>query len=106
MKIPKEKNTYCKYCRKHTSHKITQAKRKTPGSVHTIAHGQKGRVRKRGQWRGTGNKGRYSRRPVASRKMSGKKTSKKTDFRYTCKTCKKTQVQKKGIRAKKVEFKQ
>jgi len=31
--------------------------------------------------------------------------SKKTDLRYECKECKKTHMQKKGFRAKKVEFK-
>lgn len=106
MKLPKEKNTYCRFCRKHTTQKISIAKRKTPGSVHTQSHGQKGRVRKRGRWRGVGNKGRFSRKPVGSRKMSGKKTSKKTDLRFTCKDCKKTSVQGKGKRTKKVEFKQ
>ncbi|HII65876.1 TPA: hypothetical protein HA295_03825, partial [Candidatus Woesearchaeota archaeon] len=38
-------------------------------------------------------------------KMTGKKATKKTDFRYECKNCKKEHAQKKGIRAKKVEFK-
>jgi len=106
MKLPKEKNTYCKACKKHTSQKISIAKKKTHGSVHTQSHGQKGRAKKRGRCRGIGNKGRYSRKAIGSRKMSGKKTSKKTDLRFTCKTCKKTSLQGKGERAKKVEFKQ
>jgi len=36
--------------------------------------------------------------------MTGKKLSKKTDFRYTCKECKKSVCQKDGFRAKKIEL--
>lgn len=46
--------------------------------------------------------GKYSKPPKP--KMVGKKLSKKTDFRYTCKACGKTHAQSKGIRAKKVEL--
>ena len=106
MKIPKERKTYCLKCKVHTKHKVSQAKRRGHGATHPLAHGQKPRVRARGLWRGTGNMGRYSRPPIASRKRSGKKTSKNTDLRYTCNTCKKTSTQNSGIRAKKVEFKQ
>jgi len=106
MKIPKERSTYCKKCKVHTKHKVSIAKRRGHGATHTMAHGQKPRVRARGLWRGFGNMGRYSRPPIASRKRSGKKQSKKTDLRYTCPTCKKTSTQSKGKRAKKVEFKQ
>ena len=82
------------------------AKRRGHGATHTMAHGQKARVRLRGQWRGFGNMGRFARPPVAKRKMSGKKQSKKTDFRFTCGVCKKTHTGNKGFRAKKVEHKQ
>ena len=51
-----------------------------------------------------GNRGRYSKKAITKFKMTGKKMTKKTDLRFTCKECKKTQVQRKGIRAKKVEF--
>jgi len=104
MKRPKEANRYCKHCKKHTSHKVSEAKRKGMGSVHTQAKGQKKRVRKRGQWRGAGNQGRYSRPAMAARKMTGKKQSKKTDIRYTCKDCKKVSTQKSGFRTKRLEF--
>ena len=106
MKIPKDRKTYCAKCRKHTPHKVTQAKRRGHGATHTMAHGQKSRVRRRGLWKGFGNLGRYSRPAMAKRKRSGKKQSKNTDLRYTCGTCKKTSTQNKGIRAKKVEYKQ
>jgi ribosomal protein L44E len=52
-----------------------------------------------------GNKGRYSRKPVSARKRTGKKATKKTDFRYECNVCKKSQTQRKGVRTKKVEIK-
>jgi ribosomal protein L44E len=61
-------------------------------------------MEKRGLRRGYGNHGKYSRPAIASFKMTGKKMSKKTDLRYTCKGCKKTHVQPEGFRAKKVEF--
>ena len=101
MKIPKKVNRYCKHCRKHTEQTVSQAKKKERGS---LKKGSIGRARKRGLGRGYGNLGRYSKPAIGGWKMTGKKGSKKTDFRYTCKECKKTHMQKKGKRAKKVEF--
>ena len=105
MKLPKLTKRHCPFCKKHTEHKISQAKKRTPGSTHPMSYGSKKRARLRGAARGFGNLGRYSRPAVGKWKMTGKKVSKKTDLRYTCKECKKTHVQKKGIRAKKIEFK-
>ena len=101
MKIPKTVKRYCPYCRKHTEHKVSQTKKKSPSS---LKKGSKYRARKRGLARGTGNLGRYSKPAISKFKMAGKKTSKKTDFRYQCSVCKKTHTQRKGIRAKRVEF--
>jgi len=101
MKIPKTVKRYCPYCRKHTEHKVSQTKKKNPSS---LKKGSKYRARKRGLARGTGNLGRYSKPAISKFKMAGKKTTKKTDFRYQCSVCKKTHTQKKGIRAKRVEF--
>jgi len=81
---------------------VTQSKKKAPSS---LSRGSKYRAKKRGLARGYGNRGRYSRRAVSKWKMSGKKKSKKTDLRYECKVCKKTHMQKKGIRTKRIEFK-
>ncbi len=67
-----------------------------------MSRGSKVRVRARGLRRGFGNLGRYSKPPKP--KMGGKKLSKKTDFRYTCKVCNKTHTQAKGFRAKKIEL--
>ncbi|MBW2993048.1 50S ribosomal protein L44e [Candidatus Woesearchaeota archaeon] len=105
MKIPKIIKRYCPYCKKHTEHKVTLAKKKTPSSAHPMGYGSKKRMRKRGQARGHGNLGRVSKGAVSKWKRYGKKQSKKTDFRYECKKCKKSHTQKKGIRSKRIEFK-
>lgn len=104
MKIPKSIKRHCPYCKKHTEHTVSQSKKKGQGSVHTQSRSSKTRLRLRGSWRGHGNQGRFSRPPIGSRKMSGKKLTKKTDLRYTCKTCGKQHNQSKGKRAKKVEI--
>lgn len=104
MKLPKAIKKYCKYCKKHTEHKVIRAKNKTPGSKHPLSHGSKHRLRLRNQGRGLGNHGRVSRPAVNARKMSGRKQSKKLDLRYSCSVCKKTSVQRKGKRAKKFEI--
>ncbi len=102
MKRPKETMRYCPFCKKHTKHLVSQAKRKAKGSKHPLSVGSKVRTKLRGLWKGTGNLGKYSKPPKP--KMVGKKMTKKTDFRYQCTVCKKTHAQKRGIRAKKVEF--
>jgi large subunit ribosomal protein L44e len=101
MKIPKAIKRYCPYCKQHTEHKVTQAKKKAASS---LTYGSKYRARLRGKARGFGNLGRYSKPAVTKWKMTGKKGTKKTDLRYECATCKKTHVQRAGRRAKRVEF--
>lgn len=78
------------------------AKKKAKSSAHPLSFGSKKKTMMRGEWRGHGNLGKYSKPPKP--KMVGKKLSKKTDFRYTCAICKKTHMQSQGIRAKKVEL--
>ena len=101
MKLPKSLKRYCPYCRKHTEHKVSQSKKKNPSS---LTYGSKVRARKRGKARGTGNRGRYSKPAISKFKMTGRKQTKKTDFRYKCSVCKKSHIQRKGFRAKKIEF--
>ena len=103
MKLPKTVNRYCRKCKKHTSHKIAQSKKKAPSS---LSHGSKIRARRRGRARGSGNLGRYSKPAITKWKMTGKKSTKKTDLRFECTVCKKSSVQRKGFRAKKIEFAQ
>lgn len=102
MKLPKSIKRHCPYCKKHTEHKVSQAKKRKPRSM---TYGSKLRAKRRGSARGIGNRGRYSKPAISKFKMTGKKMSKKTDLRYECKECKKTHMQKKGFRAKKVELK-
>ena len=102
MKIKKTINKYCPKCKKYTPHKVVQAKKKSKGSTHPLSRGSKTRTRKRGEWRGYGNLGRYSKPPKP--KMTGKKLTKKTDLRYVCEECGYTLTQKKGIRTKKLEI--
>jgi large subunit ribosomal protein L44e len=106
MKMTKTLRRLCPYCKKHTEHKVTNQKFKGLNKAHPQSRGSQTRVKKRGQRRGAGNNGRYSRPPIASWKMTGSKTSKKTDLRYQCNDCKKTHGQKSGFRVKKLEFKQ
>ena len=103
MKIPKQKRIYCKHCKKHTIHKVATIKQKTRSTAHPLSRGGKARTRKRGLRRGYGNYGKYSR--PSKPKRSGAKVSKKTNLKFTCEVCKKAQVQRKGIRAKKQEIK-
>lgn len=104
VKKPKQTKKFCKKCKTHTDHKVTESKRKGLNATHHLTRGSKPRVQARGDRRGVGNYGKFSRKAMASRKMSGKKQSKNTDFRYTCGTCKKTWIHGSGVRAKKVEF--
>lgn len=102
MKLPKIIKRHCPYCKKHTEHKVSQSKKRSPSS---LKYGSKVRARKRGLARGHGNRGRYSKPAITKFKRTGKKSTKKTDLRYECKECKKVHVQKKGFRAKRIEFK-
>ncbi|MEK6822718.1 MAG: 50S ribosomal protein L44e [Nanoarchaeota archaeon] len=105
MKLPKTRNTYCPTCKKHSEHRVLQAKRKTPNSAHPMSYGGKMRAKLRGR-RGAGNQGRYSKPPVSKWTMAGRKTSKKVDLRFECVKCKKQHIAGNSWRAKKVEFKQ
>ena len=102
MKVPKKVKRYCKSCKKHTEHSVSTAKKANRGS---LKKGSLPRLEKRGSGKaGHGNKGKFSRKAISAWKRTGAKTSKKTDLRYECKECKKSHVQRKGIRTKRVEF--
>lgn len=99
MKKVKKTRRYCKFCKKHTEQKISLV-----SSGHkrgALKRGGRVRVMKRGGWRGRGSQGRYSRPTVFKRKT---KTTKKTNFLYTCLECKKSTIQKKGIRISKASL--
>ena len=105
MKIPRSVQRLCPFCKKHTEHKVTIQKFKGLNKTHTQTKWSQTRTKKRGRRSGIGNLGRFSRPSIANRKMTGAKTSKKTDLRYTCQECKKTHTQRKGTRTKKAEMK-
>ena len=103
MKIPKTMKRYCKTCKKHTEQKVAQNKKRTASS---LSRGSKYRARLRGRARGSGNLGRYSKPAVTKFKRTGAKVSKKTNLKYICQTCKKTTVQNKGFRTKRLVIEQ
>lgn len=102
MKRPKQTKRHCPFCRKHTDHKVSESKKRARNQARPMSFGSVTRVKARGERRGAGNLGRYS-KPTKP-KMTGKKLSKKTDFRFTCAVCKKSHMQRFGIRAKKIEL--
>src|SRR3989344_2131170 len=100
MKVPKTKNRYCPHCKKSTLHKISNV-----SSGHkrgALKYGSKQRARLRGVARGMGNLGRWS-KPAVTKFKRKSKTTKKTNFMFTCQTCGKSHYQKKGIRASKIQ---
>jgi ribosomal protein L44E len=100
MKKPKRIQRYCPYCNKKTEHKVSNV-----SSGHTrgaMKRGAKERARLRGKNRGYGNLGRYSKPAVAKFKRKTKST-KKTNFMYTCSVCSKSHYQKKGKRSGKIQ---
>jgi len=99
MKKPKKIQRYCPFCRKKTEHKVSEVS--TGHKRGAMKKGAKPRIRKRGGWRGYGNKGRYSRPTTPKRKT---KSTKKTNFLYTCQECKKSHQQKKGKRTGKLQI--
>ena len=100
MKIPKETNRFCPYCNKKTDQKI-----KVIGTGFSRGamrrFGGKARAKLRGIGVGIGNYGKWS-KPAITKNKRKSKTTKKTNFMYTCKVCKKSKYQNKGIRAGKV----
>lgn len=75
------------------------------GRPSTLKKGSKHRMKKRGEGTGFGNQGKLSKGALTKWKRYGKKSTKKTDLRFFCRVCNTGHTQKKGIRAKKVEFK-
>ena len=101
MKIPKVRHTFCPKCRKHTEHKVAEAKKKTRGTAHPMSWGNRLRPYLRGRM-GMGNMGKLSKPPGG--RMFNRKTSKKVDLRLTCNVCKKAHTSGQAWRSRKVEF--
>ncbi|MGC9079398.1 MAG: 50S ribosomal protein L44e [Nanopusillaceae archaeon] len=99
MKIPKEVNKYCPYCRRVTQHKVIIVKKKAQrtGLSWGARRGREGK-------KGIGNKGKYSKRPIAERKRGIFKSAKGVDLRLECSVCKRQHVWTIKGRYKKVEL--
>jgi large subunit ribosomal protein L44e len=89
MKLPRKTKRFCPRCNEHTEQKIDIVS--TGHKRGTLKYGSLWRARKRGAMPGTGNKGRYSRRPPKQQKMKTKTTTRKVLI-YTCQKCKKSNL--------------
>lgn len=98
--MPKKTKRFCPYCKAHTEQKIDVVS--TGHKRGALKYGSKERAKKRSM-PGMGNKGRYSKRAVKSRKMKTKITTRKV-FIYTCQACKKSTLAKKSKRVSKIIF--
>ncbi len=102
MKVPKTKKTFCPKCKAQTEQTVALAKKKERG---TLKRGSLSRLGARGRgMAGFGNHGSKSRGAISKWKRYGAKTSKKSDFRLTCKVCKKSQVKSSVVRSKKLSI--
>ena len=102
MKLPKEKNRYCPYCKKHTLQTVATAKQKSRSSVHPMSRGSTSRLQARGLRVGYGNQGRYSRKGPKDWKRKTKIT-KRISLVFKCKECGKMKGIKKALRASRIE---
>ena len=96
MKLPKVKRKYCAKCRKHTEQKVTLEK--SGGKRGTLGKGRRKLYKMK-----HGYGGLPYPNPQKSQRW-GVKLSKKVNLKFTCKECGKSSLQKKGKRAKKVEW--
>ena len=103
MKFPKELKRYCKTCKTHTEQKVKNEKNRGKNKTHSLTKFSKTRMKLKGLDVGFGNQGRLSRGALKSWKRFNKKHSKKTDLRFSCTTCNKTNVSaSSGFRTKKI----
>jgi large subunit ribosomal protein L44e len=104
MKLPKETNRYCPYCKKHTAQTIATAKQRSRSSAHPMSRGSTSRVNARGQGIGFGNKGRYGSKPAIKAWKRKTKLTKRITLLFKCKTCGKMKGIKKAIRSGRIEI--
>ena len=103
MKFPKELKRFCKTCKTHTEQKVKNEKNRGKNKTNHLTKFSKTRLRLKGIDIGTGNQGKLSRGSQKSWKRFNKKHSKKTDLRFSCVVCKKTNVSaNSGFRTKKI----
>lgn len=90
MKIPNEIKMFCKWCGKHTKHKVEKVKKK---QTRTLSQGQR---RFRRKMKGYGS--------FPKPMPSGKKPTQRQDLRYKCSECGKSATRKTTYRTKKFEI--
>lgn len=105
MKIPKEIKRYCPKCKTHTTQKVKNEKNRGKNKTHPLTRFSKTRMLLRGLVGGMGNDNKLSKGAQGGWKRFNKKHSKKTDLRYACTVCKKTNLSSSsGTRTKKVQI--
>ena len=100
MKLPKEMNRYCPYCKKHTSQIVSTAKQRARSATHPMSRGSPSRIKLR-SLQGIGNWGKRSKKGAKDWKAKVK-TTKRISVMYTCKTCKKSKGIKKALRVSRI----
>ena len=104
MKFPKELKRYCSKCKVHTLQKVKNEKNRGKNKTRHLTQFSKVRLKFRGLSTGKGNHGKLSRGSLNSWKRFNKKHSKKTDLRFKCSKCNKTNVSgSSGFRTKKIQ---
>lgn len=99
MKIPKTRNRYCPYCKKHTKHTIERVSTAGRRSGSSLKAGSRYRIKKL-------EKG-YGGTPYPMMEHGtryGAKASKKVMLRFTCSVCKKAHQSTAPYRSRKFEF--
>ena len=104
MKLPKQRKKYCNHCKKSTAHKVGLVKSRGRSATHSLSWGSSKRMRDRGNKRGFGNQGKYSKPAISKFKRTGAKVSKKVVLKFTCAICGKSSLSPQGFRSKRTVF--
>jgi len=102
MKLPKETNRYCPYCRKHTAQQVMNQKQKGRSAAHPLSRGSPVRLKLR-SLQGIGNWGKRSKKGAKDWKRKSKST-KRITILFKCKVCGKQKGINKAIRSSRIEI--
>lgn len=103
MKLPKETNRYCPYCKKHTTQVVATQKQKSRSTAHPLSRWGSSRVKSRSYRSGYGNMGRFSKPAVKNWKRKTKIT-KRIPITFKCKVCGKMKGMSTAIRSSRIEI--
>lgn len=93
---------FCPKCNTHRVHKVSIVS--TGAKRGTMRKGSIQRANLRGTGIGHGNHGKWGSKPAVAKWKKKAKSTKKTNIKYTCQTCKKSTVNKKGIRTSRLKL--